>query len=66
MGKKIVHVYLREYPIRPDRQNYEAEPKEEISAEGMSISRKSLRVSKMLFMIRLSTLTYRCFYITFG
>jgi sugar phosphate isomerase/epimerase len=34
LGKKIVHVHMREYPIRPDRQNYEAEPEEEIPGRG--------------------------------
>jgi len=34
IGKKIVHVHIREYPNRPDRQNYEAEPEEEIPGRG--------------------------------
>jgi sugar phosphate isomerase/epimerase len=34
LGKKIVHVHLREYPDVPDRQNYEARAEEEIAGRG--------------------------------
>ncbi len=34
LGKKIVHVHLREYPDVPDRQNYEARADEEIVGRG--------------------------------
>jgi len=34
IGKKIVHVHLREYPNHPDRVNYEAAPEEEIPGRG--------------------------------
>ena len=34
LGKKVVHVHLREYPDVPDRENYEALPEEEIPGRG--------------------------------
>ena len=34
LGKKVVHVHLREYPDVPDQENYEALPEEEIPGRG--------------------------------
>ena len=48
LGKKLVHVHLRDYPDVPDRENYECRPEEEIAGRGSVDFPKILRSLKAI------------------